>query len=181
MPRTISIDLGSIKQIREGAAELRAYSRWVDRKSRQLAEELSLIGIYEASIRFSNAMYDGVNDVQMSTEERKDGDYYVFTVLAKGKAVCFIEFGAGVYYNSAAYPHDKPEGVVGIGEYGQHKGMRSTWGFYGDTPGSNGWVIESAKGPVVITHGNPAAMPMYYASSEMKQRILSIAKEVFQS
>ena len=181
MPRTISINLGSISSIRQGAAEIRAYSKWVEQKSRQLAEELSLIGIREASIRFANAMYDGVNDVQLSTEERAEGDTYVFTILAHGHAVCFIEFGAGVYHNTAAYPLPKPEGVVGIGEYGKGKGKQNYWGYYGDNPGSNGWVVETKKGPVVITHGNPAAMPMYYASSEMKQRILSIAKEVFQS
>ena len=181
MPRTISIDLGSISDIRKGAAEIRKYSKWVDQKTRELAEQLSLIGIYEASIRFANAMYDGTNDVQVSTEESADGDYYVFTISAQGQAVCFIEFGAGVYHNSEAYPLDKPQGIVGIGEYGKGKGKQNYWGYYGDNPGSNGWVIQSAKGPVVITHGNPAAMPMYYASSEMRQRILAIAKEVFSS
>ena len=181
MPRTISINLGSISSIRQGAAEIRAYSKWVEQKSRQLAEELSLIGINEASIRFATAMYDGTNDVQVMTEESADGDNYVFKIIASGQVVCFIEFGAGVYHNTAAYPLPKPEGVVGIGEYGSHKGKQNYWGYYGDNPGSNGWVVETKKGSVVITHGNPAAMPMYYASSEMKQKILSIAREVFNS
>lgn len=168
--------------IEKAIRRLEEYKKWVNEKTRALLEQLSLLGINEASIRFAGAQYDGINDVRLSTQETTEGTSIVYTILAEGQAVCFIEFGAGVYYNSAAYPLPKPEGVVGIGEYGQGKGKQNYWGFYGDQPGSNGWVIQNGKGrSVVITQGNPAAMPMYYASSEMKQRILSIAKEVFNS
>jgi len=167
--------------IKDAIRKLEEYKKQLNEKTRKLLEQLSLIGINEASIRFTGAQYDGINDVRLSTQESSEGTSYVYTILAEGEAVCFIEFGAGVYYNSAAYPLSKPQGVVGIGEYGQGKGKQQWWGFYGDQPGSNGWVVETKKGPVVITHGNPAAMPMYYASSEMKQRLLSIAKEVFNS
>ena len=179
MPKTISFDICNTREINKAIIELREYNRWVEKKTRQIAEELSLIGITEASIRFANAQYDGVNDIQVMTTESANGDGYVFTIKAEGQAVCFIEFGAGVYHNTAAYPLEKPEGVVGIGEYGKGKGNQNYWAYYGQ-PGSNGRVINKKNGKqVVITQGNPAAMPMYYSSSEMKQRILSIAKEVF--
>lgn len=182
MPKTVKFNIDKVDEIRAAAAEIKAYAVWAEKKARDIAEQLSLIGINEASIRFANAMYDGTNDVQVMTEESADGDNYVFKIIASGQVVCFIEFGAGVYYNTAAYPLPKPEGVVGIGEYGSHKGKQNYWGYYGDNPGSNGWVIQNSKGrSVVITHGNPAAMPMYYATSEMRQRIVAIAKEVFSS
>ena len=182
MSKTVKFNLGNVAEIKRAAAEIRAYSYWVQNKTREIAEQLSLIGIKEASIRFVNAMYDGTNDVHLSTEESADGDNFIFTIIAEGQVVCFIEFGAGVYHNTAAYPLPKPEGVVGIGEYGNGKGKQNYWAYYGDNPGSNGWVVQGSKGrSVVITHGNPAAMPMYYASSEMRQRILAIAKEVFSS
>lgn len=182
MPKTIKFNLGNVAEIKRAAAEIRAYSYWVQNKTREIAEQLSLIGIQEASIRFANAMYDGTNNVHVETKESADGEHYIFTIIAEGQAVCFIEFGSGVYHNTAAYPLVKPEGVVGIGEYGKGKGKQNYWGYYGDNPGSNGWLIQNSKGrSVVITHGNPAAMPMYYATSEMRQRILAIAKEVFKS
>lgn len=179
MPKKIVIEL-SKEAIDKAINELNDYKKWVNRKTKELLEQLSLIGIQEASIRFSGAQYDGTNDTQLKTEESFDGTNYVYTIIAAGQAVCFIEFGAGVYYNSAGYPLQKPAGVVGIGEYGKGKGKQNTWAYYGENPGSNGVLRESAKGSVVITHGNPAAMPMYYAGSEMKQKILSIAKEVFE-
>lgn len=179
MSRKIVVEL-SKEAIDKAIRELNDYKEWVNRKTKELLEQLSLIGIQEASIRFSGAQYDGTNDTQLKTEESFDGTNYVYTIIAAGQAVCFIEFGAGVYYNSAGYPLAKPAGVVGIGEYGEKKGTQNTWAYYGENPGSNGVLRESAKGSVVITHGNPAAMPMYYAGSEMKQKILSIAKEVFE-
>ena len=179
MSRKIVVEL-SKDAIDKAIKELNDYKKWVNRKTKELLEQLSLIGIQEASIRFSGAQYDGTNDTQLKTEESFDGTNYVYTIIAAGQAVCFIEFGAGVYYNSAGYPLQKPAGVVGIGEYGKGKGKQNTWAYYGENPGSNGVLRESAKGSVVITHGNPAAMPMYYAGSEMKQKILSIAKEVFE-
>lgn len=179
MSRKIVVEL-SKEAIDKAIRELNDYKEWVNRKTKELLEQLSLIGIQEASIRFSGAQYDGTNDTQLKTEESFDGTNYVYTIIAAGQAVCFIEFGAGVYYNSAGYPLAKPPGVVGIGEYGKGKGKQNTWAYYGEDPGSNGVLRESAKGSVVITHGNPAAMPMYYAGSEMKQKILSIAKEVFE-
>ena len=179
MSRKIVVEL-SKEAIDKAIRELNDYKQWVSRKTKELLEQLSLIGIQEASIRFSGAQYDGTNDTQLKTEESFDGTNYVYTIIAAGQAVCFIEFGAGVYYNSAGYPLAKPPGVVGIGEYGKGKGKQNAWAYYGENPGSNGVLYQSAKGSVVITHGNPAAMPMYYAGSEMKQKILSIAKEVFE-
>lgn len=177
--RRISFDVCNTHEIKVAIAEIRLYQKWVEKKTKQITEQLSLIGINEASIRFANAQYDGANDVQVRTEESANGDSYVYTIIAEGQAVCFIEFGAGVYHNSAAYPLEKPEGVVGIGEYGSGKGKQNYWAYYGE-PGSNGRVIEKKNGNrAVITHGNPAAMPMYYSSSEMRQKILQIAKEVF--
>lgn len=181
MTKQISVDVLNPKDINQAIQEIKAYKSWVSKKTKEMIERLSLIGLQEASVRFSGAQYDGTNDVHLRTEDLSDDETYKFVVYAEGEAVCFIEFGAGVYYNSAEYPLEKPVGVVGIGEYGKKKGSHPSWAYYGDNPGSNGWVIETKKGSVVITHGNPAAMPMYYASSEMKQQITAIAKEVFSS
>lgn len=178
MPKRIEFDILSPNEIKKAIGEVQAYKKWVQEKTRAISERLSLIGIQEASIRFANAMYDGTNDVHVRTEESSSGDEYVFSIIAEGQAVCFIEFGTGVYYNSATYPLPKPEGVVGIGEYGSGKGKQQSWAYYGE-PGSNGVTYNSARGQVVITHGNPAAMPLYYSAAQMKRQILSIAREVF--
>ena len=154
----------STSSIDDAIKELKAFRDSLDRKKDKLLEELANIGIKEASVRFTTAMYDGVNDSSVTLKPVKDG----YAIIAEGHAVAFIEFGAGVYHNSGEpYPNPRPDGIVGIGEYGKGHGKRQAWGF------------QDESGELVITHGNPAAMPMWYASEEMRKSILKIAKEVF--
>lgn len=170
--KVISINLDA-KEIGRAIKELDKYKQELFKKEQRLLERLSMIGVQEASVRFTTAIYDGVNDVTVTLEQTSNG----YSIIANGSAVAFIEFGSGVYHNtSEPYPNPRPEGVVGIGEYGQGKGKRRAW-FYKGEPGTNGEVQSSG---VVKTRGNPAAMPMWYASEEMKKSILQIAREVFQ-
>ena len=114
-------------------------------------------GMERASVKFSQAVYDGTNDVSVTVEPRGNN---VRAVVATGGATLFIEFGTGV-----TYPDDHPEaGELGMkrGEYGQGHGKQQSWGYYG-----------------VITHGNPANMPMYETVKELQDRLTEIAKEVF--
>lgn len=149
--------------IDKGIQELKSYDAWVKQKIAQLTQRLATIGAMEATIRFSRAYYDGEKDVAVSVEPIPNG----WKIVASGQAVCFIEFGAGVYFNgSEPYP-DRPADVAKIGEYGQGKGKQNTWGYY--DPG----------GDLVLTHGTPAAMPMLHASRVMEQEIKRIAREVF--
>lgn len=159
----ITIELNE-KSIDYAIKKLNEYKRWVAKKTGELEERLAMIGAKEASVRFASAIYDGDNDTHVSVEQISDG----WKVTANGNAVCFIEFGAGVYHNGTEpYPSNRPEGVSRIGEYGKGHGKRNAWG-YTDSDGST-----------VITRGNPAAMPMWYATEEMRASVQRIAKEVF--
>ena len=161
--KIIAMSLSSAS-IQNAIAELKAYRDTLEAKKDKLLGELAKIGVREASVRFTTAIYDGVNDSSVTLEPISGG----YCIKAEGKAVCFIEFGAGVYHNSGEpYPDPRPEGIVGIGQYGKGYGKRQAWGFKDET------------GELVITHGNPAAMPMWYAREEMRNNILKIAKEVF--
>ena len=154
----------STKSIAKAIAELKAYRKSLDAKTDKLLEKLAYIGAKEASVRFTTAIYDGVNDSSVTIEPIKGG----YCIKAEGKAVAFIEFGAGVYHNPCEpYPNPRPDGIVGIGEYGKGHGKRQAWGF------------KDESGELVITHGNPAAMPMWYASEEMRDAIKETFLEVF--
>ena len=154
----------STSSINDAIGELKSFRDSIEQKKNRLLEGLATIGIREASVRFSSAMYDGVNDSHVTLMPIPNG----YAIVATGKAVAFIEFGAGVYHNSSEpYPDPRPAGIVGIGEYGKGYGKRNTW------------VYKDEAGEKVFTHGNPAAMPMWYASEEMRSKITQIAKEVF--
>jgi hypothetical protein len=147
---------------------------WQSDRAIVFADRLAQEGMEIASIKFSQAVYDGTNDVSVTVEPRGNN---VRAVVATGGATLFIEFGTGV-----TYPDDHPEaGELGMkrGEYGQGHGKQHSWGYYGD-PGTNGVLREKKNGGfVVITHGNPANMPMYETVKELQDRLTEIAKEVF--
>ena len=161
--RVISAKLNP-RSINEAIREMKSYRDSIKDKMDKLLEKLAYIGVKEASIRFTTAIYDGVNDSSVTLEPIKDG----YCIRAEGRAVAFIEFGAGVYHNPGEpYPNARPAGIVGIGEYGKGYGKRPAWGF------------RDESGELVVTRGTPAAMPMWYASEEMRNAILKTFREVF--
>ena len=154
----------SKEDINRAIKDLKRFKKEFLEREKRLLEGLAEIGLKEASVRFTTAMYDGTNDVSVKLDETNKG----YVIVAEGQAVAFIEFGAGVYHNtSEPYPNPRPSGIVGIGEYGQGKGKQKAWGY------------KNENDEVVITRGNPAAMPMWYASEEIKNSVLKVVKEVF--
>jgi hypothetical protein len=152
------------QEIDRAIKELKQFKQGFLEREKKLLEGLAKIGLKDASVRFTTAMYDGTNDVSVRLDETKKG----YVIVADGEAVAFIEFGAGVYHNtSEPYPNPRPNGIVGIGEYGKGKGKRKAWGYMNEND------------ELVITRGNPAAMPMWYASEEIKNSVLKVVREVF--
>lgn len=173
MSQTINVPL-SIPAYDSLIQKIEDLGNWQSDRAIVFADRLAQEGMEIASIKFSQAVYDGTNDVSVAVEPRGNN---VRAVVATGGATLFIEFGTGV-----TYPDDHPEaGELGMkrGEYGQGHGKQHSWGYYGD-PGTNGVLKEKKNGGfVVITHGNPANMPMYETVKELQDRLTEIAKEVF--
>lgn len=173
MSQTINVPL-SIPAYDSLIRKIEDLGNWQSDRAIVFADRLAQEGMEIASVKFSQAVYDGTNNVSVTVEPRGNN---IRAVVATGGATLFIEFGTGV-----TYPDDHPEaGELGMkrGEYGQGHGKQHSWGYYGD-PGTNGVLKEKKNGGfVVITHGNPANMPMYETVKELQDRLTEIAKEVF--
>lgn len=157
---------------------LRRLPKDINQRLHLLMERLAEIGIQSASASFASAEYDGVNDVIVGSAPVWENDH-TLVIKASGTTVLFIEFGTGI-----TYPSDHPKaGELGMmrGTYGQGKGSRSAWGYYGE-PGTNGRYVRSGElGDVYLTRGNPASRSMYEAGQEMRREIARIAEEVFRT
>lgn len=168
---SFTLDPNSIdKAIRE----VQQYKADITRKMKLLQNRVSTLIAWRASQGFSSALVSDIisgekrfGSVDVQVDERGD----ITVILAMGEDAAFIEFGAGVYYNGSvgSSPHPKG-GELGmtIGSYGKGYGAKNVWGFYED-------------GELKLTHGTPAAMPMYNAVKEVCADIANIAKEVFSS
>lgn len=139
-------------------------------KGKELCERLAYIGVKEASIRFSQAYDPDGRGVSCYAEPTENG----WRIVAEGEDVCFIEFGAGVYYNGTEpYPLPRPEGIYNIGEYVGVDGIAKGHGK------QDAWWYTDSSGQSQYTHGTPAAMPLYHATKEMLDAVSQIANEVF--
>lgn len=149
------------KSVESAIKQLQAYKRsLVKTKCNELVRRLAESGMEIAAMRFESAQYDGSNDVSVYIS----GDGNSLRVVASGQAVCFIEFGSGVA-RGGGYPDDrKPEGIVGLGEYGKGQGATGEPWYYAHGKKSD---------------GNPPAMAMLNARDTMVEMVTQIAREVF--
>ena len=161
----IEIDPYDSKSIANARKFVETYKNQLKAKENMLLERLSFMGATRVSLGFSQAIYGEDKDFEVSTEVI--GNEAIIKV--QGESVCFIEFGAGVRYGYG-YKGERPEGIVGIGEYGKGKGKNP-----------KGWFYTGKDGKSHHSYGNPPAMVMYNTSLELAESINEIAREVFKS
>lgn len=158
-----------------GAAEalrvVEEYQKRLTDKTNELIHRLAEIGVEVARAGFEAAPYDGIKEFSVTFEDR---DTNTVAVIATGRTVLFLEFGAGVYYPDS---HPYANGMV-HGTYGKGKGANPYW-FYTGQPGTAGGELAYGHINTTITHGNPASMAMYEAHKRVKEDIVRIAREVF--
>ena len=169
---TVDIILTDTSSIKKGCSEIDKFIENLG-KLDEVCKRLAEIGLEVANNEFSMAASFSISDDPVDVQLVKIDNGY--QIQANGNSVCYLEFGAGVYYNGmGSYPDgETPPGIDGIGEHdtinhsGVSKGIYRTWGFRTDS------------GQVVITHGNPSAQAMYQARIEMENQAKQIIKEVF--
>lgn len=161
--------------IDKAVQELETYIQELKQKTERLRELIAERIAWSASEGFSNALADDIfsggerryGNVSVSMENNGD----ITVVIASGEDAVFIEFGAGVYYNGDAGSSPHPDGAkMGflIGEYGKKQGKKNVWGLPGST-----------REAPILTHGTPAAMPMYHGVQDALAVIGELAREVF--
>lgn len=174
MKKVINVKM-SARGVEKAIKEFEKLQNYLERKTQELLYRLAEEGITIMSAKFSEAVYDGSNQVICEIEER---DENMVAVMAIGAVVLFIEFGTGV-----KYPDDHPEaaenGMV-RGEYGKGKGANPQgWRYVGEA-GTNGVrSVTAVKKSVIHTYGNPANMCMYLTIRELEERFEEIARQVF--
>lgn len=172
--RVIKLKLNP-KSVDQAIKEVNDYKKWLTEKTKEFLTALAKEGVDVASLKFSQATYDGSNDVHCHMEERGK---YKLAVLAVGNATLFIEFGTGVKYPDN-HPEAQEHGML-RGEYGHKLGQREKGWRYTGEPGSNGKLITEGKHAGEIhTYGNPANMSMYLTVRELEEKFEEIARRVY--
>ncbi len=178
MKKTYSLSVESIETLKK---DLLDYKNNIINKLPILVDRLAKAGfpVIDSKMTEARVTYDekGVKSGANPVHEKyvrvdSDGATATATLVVSGEDLLFIEFGAGVSYNTSVgdspHPKGKEFGFV-IGSYGKGYGSRKAWGYYDES------------GNLVITRGVKATMPVLEASNEIADRFLGIAREVFKN
>lgn len=169
MSRIIKCHLNSAS-IQNAIKELQSYQNSLRSKNELFVQRLAELGIPVIEENIAVAQGDSDKNHNTYIKINTFGDYAQATLVCEGSGILFIEFGAGISYNTPAgtSPHPKGEEFgYTIGSYGQGKGKNESWVYVADS------------GEWVRSYGTEATMPVYKASVEIMQNIRRIAKEVF--
>lgn len=150
------------ESIENALSQIKKYKKDVQSKSKLFVKRLADIGLDTATVKFKNAIYDGINDVSLSVEKIENG----YKIVANGNSVCFIEFGSGVI--GEGHP-DATDFGMGVSTWSLGENGKGHW----NNP--NGWYYSHGK----KSFGNPPAMAMWQAEQDIKSNIKKIALEVF--
>lgn len=168
----------SVKGLEKLKKELLEYKRdYLQDRVEMLVERLAESGVSIAKAHIDESPLGKYVTLQTNITEEQAGCKAI--LLATGaikesegyapfSTLLAIEFGAGIHHNPVANPNADKFGL-GVGTFpGQIHAFEEGWWYWDDK-------LQEWR----YTHGVKATMPMYNASMEMQNRIVSIAKEVF--
>ena len=158
----------SRSSINNAINELKAYKKELINKNDIFVRRLVELGLNVVNMKVQQSLGDS-DDATSKATFSSSGKLVNAEIHLTGSDVLFIEFGAGIYYNTPGQHPLEDDFGMGVGTYpGQTHAFDDFW-FYTDEQGNTGQ----------ISYGTQATMPMYSASIEMYQQVVQIAREVF--
>ncbi len=177
MAKKITIGL-SAKEFRDAARQVEQYKQELNRKVEEFCKALAQYGKVSA-IQYGNQSPLG-KTLTFKTEINPTAIGCKALVIGVGQTkeskthgsvntLLLVEFGAGIHYNKGNANPKQNEFGMGVGTFpGQIHAFDS-----------GGWYYLGEDDKWHHSYGVKATMPMYNAAQEMRQHIVSVAREVF--
>ena len=179
MAKEISFGL-SQKEIQRAIKEIRSYQDSLTAKCEELCRRLTAEGILIANSYVGNSGFGkyvhlgteispqqsgckAILYMQDITKIRSDWQTLEGIRSADVSPMLMLEFGSGL-------KADNPAGIVGVGT-GTFPG-----GKHGTKPG---WYYMDLDGNWHYSTGISPKMPMYYSGKELREKVLTVARDVF--
>ena len=142
--------------------ELEKYRQGLENKLKMFVDSLINAGVQVANIRLSQTVGDSTDANLNPGFGVWNGDIVSAYIELGGKDALFVEFGAGIAYNTGAQ-HPLAS------KYGHNRAINPGYWFFRDPPGSKN---------VVRSIGTMATMPIYYAAETMRNNAIMKATEI---
>ena len=155
----------AIKQIKE-------YRENIEDKVVEFVNLLLQDGIQVANTRLGSTIGDSVNGI-IGFGVNNIGEIVSAEINLTGSEALFIEFGAGIAYNTGMQHPLAGEFGYGPGTYpSKHPPNRAI---------NPGYWYYREDGELIKSIGTGASMPIYSAAEEMRNKVIQRAEEVFRS
>ena len=171
MSKVIKCKLDS-DSIDKAIGEIVTYRESIQTKLNELVTMLLQDGVTVANARLASTIGDSTSGV-IGFGVNSGGDIVSATITLSGSDALFIEFGAGIAYNTGTQHPLASEFGYGVGTYpSKHppsKGMNPGYWFYRE------------DGQLVRSIGTQASMPIYHAAETVRNNAIMRATEIFRS
>lgn len=161
-----------VDSLQNAIDELKEYRDSINDKLQQFVAALLEDGITVANARLNSTIGDSVEGV-IGFGINADGDIVTATISLEGSDALFIEFGAGIAYNTGAQHPYAGELGYGVGTYpSKHPPNKAI---------NPGYWYYRENGELVKSIGTQASMPIYHAAETMRNIAIQKAIEIFRS
>ena len=169
---TITLDNNSIDK---AIQEIQDYRDSITEKLKILINQLTQEGVTVARYWVDKAQGDSTDAFVDYTVDSTSGDIIRAQIFLQGTDALFIEFGAGIAYNTGKQHPYASELGYGVGTYpSEHPPNRAmnpgAWVYGHDDDGTPLWSI-----------GTEATMPIYNAGDVIRNLAITKALEIFRS
>lgn len=166
------IDANSIDK---AIGELESYREDFINKLKTFFDTLIEGGVQVANSYVASTQGDSELPTVSRTQIDESGNILSAEIHLIGKDVLFVEFGAGIAYNTGMEHPKAAEFGYGIGTYPSkhppNRAINPGWWVYG----------HNDDGTPIWSIGTEATMPMYHAAETMRNECIQKALDVFRS
>lgn len=172
--KTIAVNLFSQASIQNAVNALKSYANSLTYKCQLLAEKLAENGveIARAELAGLDAVFKG--ELMESISAEYQGSIPgggIWAVVAGSDHALFVEFGTGMVGKESPYKGNFPKDVDW--KYASGKTIRQI------SDGRYGWFYKDDNGEWWFTEGMPSRPFMYNTANELREIVVSKAREVF--
>ena len=168
----LTVDL-SVNDIDKAITEIKDYRERLTHRLESLVDKLCHNGIVVARIKVAASQGDSSETSVVYDPPNANGDIVSATIYLEGKDAIFVEFGAGIAYNTGVQHPLADEFGFGPGTYpSKHPPNKAI------NPGR--WIYgHNEDGSPIWSIGTEATMPLYNASETIRNELIQTAIEEF--
>lgn len=167
MAKKIKVNL-SPASVDKAIKELEAYEEHVKERCTAFGQALKQFGLTKLKIQILPHIDSGETLGSITAIDESTTDTVRFRLCVTSEAILFLEFGAGIKYSSDPHPQ--------AGDFGYGAGTYPGEGHWDDP---NGWWYQDDDEKWHHTYGQPASKPVYITAQQMREQIVTLAKQVF--